>query len=123
VEFSAGGVVVRDGEVVVIVPVKRAADGSRVLGLPKGHVDPGETELEAAARRVGTIATICASSTPSPARTTTPPAEISRAGAPRPRLEDILLQRLRVVHDQAPPSLGDHPRALEHGQKAAGGLA
>src|SRR6266436_6258570 len=52
-EFSAGGVVVRDGrEVVVIVPTRRAADGSRVLALPKGHVDPGETPVEAAEREV-----------------------------------------------------------------------
>src|SRR5580693_106774 len=51
-EFSAGGVVVRDGQVVVIVPTRRAADGSRVLALPKGHVDPGETAIEAAAREV-----------------------------------------------------------------------
>jgi 8-oxo-dGTP pyrophosphatase MutT (NUDIX family) len=51
-EFSAGGVVVRDGEVVVIVPTRRAADGSRVLALPKGHVDPGETPIEAALREV-----------------------------------------------------------------------
>jgi 8-oxo-dGTP pyrophosphatase MutT (NUDIX family) len=51
-EFSAGGVVVRDGEVVVIVPTRRAADGSRVLALPKGHVDPGETPIEAATREV-----------------------------------------------------------------------
>jgi 8-oxo-dGTP pyrophosphatase MutT (NUDIX family) len=51
-EFSAGGVVVRGEEVVVIVPRRRAADGSRVLALPKGHVDPGETPLEAAAREV-----------------------------------------------------------------------
>jgi 8-oxo-dGTP pyrophosphatase MutT (NUDIX family) len=51
-EFSAGGVVVRDGEVVVIVPTRRAADGSRVLALPKGHVDPGETPIEAAVREV-----------------------------------------------------------------------
>ncbi len=51
-EFSAGGVVV-DGEmVVVIVPTRRAADGSRVLALPKGHVDPGETPIEAAGREV-----------------------------------------------------------------------
>ena len=35
-EFSAGGVVVRDGDVAVIVPVKRGAGGERVLGLPKG---------------------------------------------------------------------------------------
>jgi hypothetical protein len=40
-EFSAGGVVVRGEEVVVIVPTRRAADGSRVLALPKGHVGRG----------------------------------------------------------------------------------
>jgi 8-oxo-dGTP pyrophosphatase MutT (NUDIX family) len=51
-EFSAGGVVVRGDEVVVIVPTRRAADGSRVLSLPKGHVDPGETRLQAAEREV-----------------------------------------------------------------------
>jgi 8-oxo-dGTP pyrophosphatase MutT (NUDIX family) len=51
-EFSAGGVVVRGREVVVIVPTRRAADGSRVLALPKGHVDPGEAPIEAAAREV-----------------------------------------------------------------------
>ena len=51
-EFSAGGVVVRGDEVVVIVPTRRAADGSRVLALPKGHVDPGETPIEAAGREV-----------------------------------------------------------------------
>ena len=51
-EFSAGGVVVRGDQVVVIVPTRRAADGSRVLALPKGHVDPGETPVEAAAREV-----------------------------------------------------------------------
>ena len=43
-EFSAGGVVVRDGdECVVIVPTRRAADGAKVLALPKGHPDAGET--------------------------------------------------------------------------------
>jgi 8-oxo-dGTP pyrophosphatase MutT (NUDIX family) len=51
-EFSAGGVVVRGEQVVVIVPTRRAADGSRVLALPKGHVDPGEGPIEAAAREV-----------------------------------------------------------------------
>jgi 8-oxo-dGTP diphosphatase len=51
-EFSAGGVVVRGDEVVVIVPVKRAADGRRVLGLPKGHPDGNETPEEAARREV-----------------------------------------------------------------------
>ena len=43
---------VRDGEVVVIVPVKRAADGGKVLGLPKGHPDGDETPQEAARREV-----------------------------------------------------------------------
>jgi 8-oxo-dGTP pyrophosphatase MutT (NUDIX family) len=51
-ERSAGGVVVRGGEIVVIVPTRRASDGSRVLALPKGHIDPGETELQAATREV-----------------------------------------------------------------------
>jgi len=36
----------------VIVPVKRAADGRRVLGLPKGHPDGDETPDQAAAREV-----------------------------------------------------------------------
>ncbi|HEY2283930.1 MAG TPA: NUDIX domain-containing protein [Solirubrobacteraceae bacterium] len=51
-EISAGGVVVRDQRVVVIVPTRRAGDGSRVLALPKGHVDPGESALQAATREV-----------------------------------------------------------------------
>jgi 8-oxo-dGTP pyrophosphatase MutT (NUDIX family) len=51
-EFSAGGVVVCDGQVITIVPVKRAADGSRVLGLPKGHLDGAETPEEAARREI-----------------------------------------------------------------------
>ena len=51
-EVSAGGVVVREREVAVIVPTRRAADGSRVLALPKGHMDPGETALQAAEREV-----------------------------------------------------------------------
>jgi 8-oxo-dGTP pyrophosphatase MutT (NUDIX family) len=51
-ELSAGGVVVRDGKVLVIVPSRRAADGSLVLGLPKGHIDEGETAIEAATREV-----------------------------------------------------------------------
>jgi 8-oxo-dGTP diphosphatase len=45
-------VVVRGGEVVVIVPVKRAADGRRVVGLPKGHPDGDETPEDAARREV-----------------------------------------------------------------------
>ena len=51
-EFSAGGVVVDNGRVVVIVPFKRAADGSRVLGLPKGHLNLDETPEQAARREV-----------------------------------------------------------------------
>ena len=50
-EFSAGGVVVRGDEVIVIVPVKRDADGDRVLGLPKGHPDGDETPEQAATPR------------------------------------------------------------------------
>jgi len=51
-EFSAGGVVVRGEDTIVIVPVRRAADGRKVVALPKGHIDPGETAVEAAAREV-----------------------------------------------------------------------
>jgi 8-oxo-dGTP pyrophosphatase MutT (NUDIX family) len=52
-EFSAGGVVVNDrGETIVIVPTRRAADGSKVLALPKGHPDGDETPEEAAMREV-----------------------------------------------------------------------
>jgi 8-oxo-dGTP pyrophosphatase MutT (NUDIX family) len=52
-EFSAGGVVMNDeGEVVVIVPTRRAADGSKVLALPKGHPDGDESPLQAALREV-----------------------------------------------------------------------
>ncbi|HET6505491.1 MAG TPA: NUDIX hydrolase [Baekduia sp.] len=51
-EWSAGGVVVRGRECVVIVPTRRAANGDKVLALPKGHVDPGETPVQAAAREV-----------------------------------------------------------------------
>lgn len=52
IEFSAGGVVVRGGEVIVIVPIKRDAQGNRVLGLPKGHPDGGESPEAAATREV-----------------------------------------------------------------------
>jgi 8-oxo-dGTP pyrophosphatase MutT (NUDIX family) len=51
-ERSAGGVVFKDGEVLVVVPTRRAADGSRVLALPKGHLDGNETDEQAAAREV-----------------------------------------------------------------------
>jgi 8-oxo-dGTP pyrophosphatase MutT (NUDIX family) len=51
-EFSAGGVVVDGDRLVVIVPVKRAAGGQRVLALPKGHPDGEESPEEAARREV-----------------------------------------------------------------------
>jgi 8-oxo-dGTP pyrophosphatase MutT (NUDIX family) len=45
-------VVVRDRDVIVIVPVKRDAHGRRVLGLPKGHPDGDESPEAAAIREV-----------------------------------------------------------------------
>jgi 8-oxo-dGTP pyrophosphatase MutT (NUDIX family) len=51
-EFSAGGVVVRDSEVAVVVPLRDSPQRRRVLALPKGHIDPGESPPEAAAREV-----------------------------------------------------------------------
>jgi 8-oxo-dGTP diphosphatase len=51
-DFSAGGVVVREDEVIVIVPVKRDVHGNRVLGLPKGHPDGDESPEAAATREV-----------------------------------------------------------------------
>jgi 8-oxo-dGTP pyrophosphatase MutT (NUDIX family) len=43
---------VRDGECVVIVPTRRASDGRKVLALPKGHPEPGESAADAALREV-----------------------------------------------------------------------
>ncbi len=52
-EFSAGGVVFNEAdEIIVIVPTRRAANGSRVLALPKGHPDGAESPAEAALREV-----------------------------------------------------------------------
>jgi 8-oxo-dGTP pyrophosphatase MutT (NUDIX family) len=51
-ERSAGGVVLRGEQVLAIVPTRRGPDGARVLGLPKGHIDPGESPLQAATREV-----------------------------------------------------------------------
>jgi 8-oxo-dGTP pyrophosphatase MutT (NUDIX family) len=49
-EISAGGVVVRGDEVVVIVPRKPGPEGQRTLALPKGHPD-GDESMEQAAKR------------------------------------------------------------------------
>jgi len=51
-ELSAGGVVVRGDEVAVIVPFRRSPEGRKVLALPKGHPDPGESMVDAARREV-----------------------------------------------------------------------
>lgn len=51
-EFSAGGVVFRDGRCIVIVPTRRAKGGERVLALPKGHPEAGETGADAALREI-----------------------------------------------------------------------
>ena len=51
-ESSAGGVVVRDGRCIVIVPTRRNAVGSKVLALPKGHPDGAESAADAALREV-----------------------------------------------------------------------
>lgn len=52
IEVSSGGVVIDGDSVIVIVPKRKAADGRSVLGLPKGHIDRGETSLHAALREV-----------------------------------------------------------------------
>jgi 8-oxo-dGTP pyrophosphatase MutT (NUDIX family) len=52
IELSAGGAVVHERDVIVIVPVKRDAHRRRVLALPKGHLNQGETDEAAASREV-----------------------------------------------------------------------
>jgi 8-oxo-dGTP pyrophosphatase MutT (NUDIX family) len=52
IELSAGGAVVHDSDVIVVVPVKRDAHHRRVLVLPKGHLDEGEDDEAAAIREV-----------------------------------------------------------------------
>jgi 8-oxo-dGTP pyrophosphatase MutT (NUDIX family) len=51
-EFSAGAVVVRGDETIVLIPTRRSARGERVVGLPKGHLEDGESAAQAAAREV-----------------------------------------------------------------------
>ena len=51
-EFSAGGVVVRGDEVVVISPKRRGPDGRKTVGLPKGHPEGKESAADAALREV-----------------------------------------------------------------------
>ena len=51
-EYSAGGVVLNGEQVLVVVPKRRSANGSKVLALPKGHVDGDEKPEEAAQREV-----------------------------------------------------------------------
>src|ERR687893_488683 len=69
--------------------------------------------------RWGTITTTSSS------RTTTPPAENSRSVRclATGGLEDVALQRVRVVDGDLAPALAHHPGALEHGEEAAGRLA
>ncbi|HKN95444.1 MAG TPA: NUDIX domain-containing protein [Thermoleophilaceae bacterium] len=50
-EFSAGGVMVRNMRGRPYMAAVRVKDGA-VLALPKGHIDPGESAEEAAAREV-----------------------------------------------------------------------
>jgi 8-oxo-dGTP pyrophosphatase MutT (NUDIX family) len=50
-EFSAGGVVVRNMRGRPFLAAVRVKDGS-VLALPKGHIDPGESAADAAAREL-----------------------------------------------------------------------
>lgn len=50
-EFSAGGVVVRKMRGRPFMAAVRVKGGT-VLALPKGHIDPGESAAEAAAREV-----------------------------------------------------------------------
>jgi 8-oxo-dGTP pyrophosphatase MutT (NUDIX family) len=51
-EFSAGGVVVRGGDCIVIVPTRRARGNTRVLALPKGHPEGDESGADAALREI-----------------------------------------------------------------------
>ena len=50
-EFSAGGVVVRNMRGMAYIVAVRVKNGT-VLALPKGHIDPGESPEQAAAREV-----------------------------------------------------------------------
>ena len=50
-EFSAGGVLVRNMRGRPFMAAVRVKDG-RVLALPKGHIDPGESAADAATREL-----------------------------------------------------------------------
>lgn len=47
--YTAGGIVVREGKVLLLHRIKRHTGEVR---LPKGHIDPGETEQQAGVREV-----------------------------------------------------------------------
>jgi len=51
-EFSSGGLVVRRFRSRPFLAVVQVIRGKRVLSLPKGHPDPGETAEQAAVREV-----------------------------------------------------------------------
>ena len=51
-EFSSGGLVVRRFRGRPFLAVVQVIRGNRVLSLPKGHPDPGETAEQAAVREV-----------------------------------------------------------------------
>jgi len=49
-EFSSGGIVIRDAEILLIL--MKTITGEKVWTFPKGHIENGETEKEAALREV-----------------------------------------------------------------------
>ena len=48
-EKSCGGVIIKDGEVLV---VWQSNEEERIIAFPKGHMEPGETEIETAKREI-----------------------------------------------------------------------
>ncbi len=51
-EFSSGGLAVRNFQGRPFLAVVEVTRAKKVLSLPKGHIDPGETAEQAAAREV-----------------------------------------------------------------------